>query len=92
MTGRVTSDTFHRYNPLSGYSTTSSYDRVVVYSRFQLKHCVKNALYSTFFWSVFSHIQTDYGDLICKSSYSVQMWEKSDQKNSDYGQFSRNGF
>ena len=103
MTGRITSNTiealiakqrsvlFHQYNPFYGYNTTSSYDRKVVYSHIQLKHCLKNAPYSAFFWSVYSHIQTECRDLICKSSYSVQMWEKSDQKNSECGQFSHNG-
>ena len=38
--------------------------------------------YFEFFWSVFSLIRTDYGDLQIKSPYSVQMREKIDQKNS----------
>ena len=45
--------------------------------------------YSEFFWSVFSHTRTEYGDLKSKSPYSVQMWENADQKNSEYGQFLR---
>ena len=44
--------------------------------------------YFEFFWSVFSLIRTDYGDLQIKSPYSVQMREKIDQRNSQYGQFS----
>ena len=40
------------------------------------------------FWSVFSLIQTEYGDLRCKSLYSIQMRENTDQKNSEYGYFS----
>ena len=31
---------------------------------------------------VFSRIRTEYGDLLCKSPYSVQMRENRDQKNS----------
>ena len=31
---------------------------------------------------VFSRIRTEYGDLLCKSLYSVQMRENKDQKNS----------
>ena len=38
--------------------------------------------YFEFFWSVFSLIRTDYGDLQIKSPYSVQMQVKIDQKNS----------
>ena len=33
-----------------------------------------------FFWSVFSRIRTEYGDLFCKSSYSVRKRENTDQK------------
>ena len=32
------------------------------------------------FWSVFSHIRTEYGKVLRISLYSVQMWEKTDQK------------
>ena len=38
----------------------------------------------------FSHIQTEYGDLLCKSPYSVRIPENTDQKHSEYGQFLRN--
>ena len=33
-----------------------------------------------FFWSVFSCIPTEYGDLLRKSPYSVQIQENADQK------------
>ena len=45
--------------------------------------------YSEFFWSVFSRIRTEYGDLQIKSPYSVRMRENTDQKNSKYGYFLR---
>ena len=45
--------------------------------------------YPEFFWSAFLRIPTEYGDLLCKSLYSVQMRENVDQKNSEYGHFSR---
>ena len=32
--------------------------------------------YEGLVWSVFLHILREYGDIICKSPYSVQMWEK----------------
>ena len=38
--------------------------------------------YSEFFWSVFSRIRTEYGDLFRKSPYSVQMLENTGQENS----------
>ena len=38
--------------------------------------------YSEFFWSVFSHVQNEYEDLLRKTPYSVQMLENAGQKNS----------
>ena len=37
------------------------------------------------FWSVFSHIRTEYGDLLRKSQYSVWIQENVDQKIFEYG-------
>ena len=45
--------------------------------------------YSEFFWSAFSRIVTEYGEILRISLYSVQMRENTDQKNSEYGHFSR---
>ena len=42
-----------------------------------------------FFWSAFSRVWTEYGNLLRKSLYSVQMQENTDQKNSVFGQFLR---
>ena len=39
---------------------------------------------------IFSCIWAIYGELFCKSPYSVQMRENVDLKNSEYKQFSRN--
>ena len=44
--------------------------------------------YSKFFWSVFSSIRTEYGDILRISPYSVRMRENMDQKNSECGHFS----
>ena len=41
-------------------------------------HCVKSVQIRSFFWSVFSCIWTDYGDL--RSPNSVQTQENTDQK------------
>ena len=43
-------------------------------------HCVKNVQVRSFFWFVFSRIQTEYGDLRSKSPYLVQMRENMDKK------------
>ena len=49
----------------------------------------KKCPYSELFWSAFSHIQTEYGEILRISPYSVRMQENADQNNSEYGQFSR---
>ena len=45
--------------------------------------------YLEFFWSVFSRIWTEYGELLRICQYSVKMRENMDHKNSKYGHFSR---
>ena len=44
--------------------------------------------YLEFFWSVFSHIWSNYGEILCISPYSVRMRENIEQKNSEYVHFS----
>ena len=44
-----------------------------------------------FFWSVFSRIWTEYGDVWNKSPCSVRMRENTDQKNSVFRHFSHSG-
>ena len=45
--------------------------------------------YWEFFWFAFSRIQTKYGEIRNISPYSVLMRENTNQKNSQYGYFSR---
>ena len=40
----------------------------------------KKCSYSVFFFSAFSRMRIEYEDLLCKSPYSVRMWEIEDQK------------
>ena len=40
----------------------------------------KKCQYSEFFWSVFSRIWTEYGEIRSISSCSVRIWENTDQK------------
>ena len=49
----------------------------------------KNCPYSELLWSVFSRIQTEYGELWSVRPYSIQMRENTDQNNSEYGHLSR---
>ena len=44
---------------------------------------------SELFWSVFSRIRSEYGEVPHISPYSVWMWEETDQNNSEYGYFPR---
>ena len=41
---------------------------------------MKSVQIQSFFWSVFFCIRTEYGDLLCKSPYSVWIREKTDKK------------
>ena len=45
--------------------------------------------YSELFWSTFSRIRTEYGEILCISPYLVRMRENTDQNNSEYGHFLR---
>ena len=52
-----------------------------------LKSLRKKCPYLEFFWSASYRIRTKYGNLLCKSPYSVRKLENLDQKNSKYGHF-----
>ena len=43
-------------------------------------HCVISVQIRSFFWSVFSRIRTEYGEILRISPYSVRMQENTDQK------------
>ena len=47
--------------------------------------------YSEFFWSIFSHIWSEYGEIRSISPYSIRMRENTGQNSSEYGHFSRSG-
>ena len=46
----------------------------------KIMHCVKSVQIRSYFWSVFSCIRNQYGDLRSKSRYSVRIQENTDQK------------
>ena len=48
--------------------------------------------HSEFFWSVFSRIWIEYGEIRSISPYSVRMRENMDQEKSEYGHFLRSVF
>ena len=43
-------------------------------------HCVKSVQIRSFFWSVFSHVRAEYGEVRSISPYSVRIRENTDQK------------
>ena len=45
--------------------------------------------YSELFWSVFSRIRTEYGEILRIPPSSFRIWEDADQNNSEYRHFSR---
>ena len=49
----------------------------------------KKCLYSELFWSTFSHIRTEYGEILRISPYSVWMRKNAGQNNTEYGHFLR---
>ena len=49
----------------------------------------KKCLYSELFWSTFSHIRTEYGEILRTSPYSVWMRKNAGQNNTEYGHFLR---
>ena len=49
----------------------------------------EKCLYSEIFWSVFSRIWSEYGEILRISPSSVRMRENMDQKNSEHRHFSR---
>ena len=44
------------------------------------QHCVKIIQIRSFFWFAFSCVRTEYGDLLCKSLYSVRIQENTQQE------------
>ena len=57
---------------------------------FTLLH--KKYPYSKLFWSVFSSVQTEYGEILGISPYSVRKRENTDQNNSEYIHFSHSAW
>ena len=47
----------------------------------------KKCPYSRLFWSAFSHILTEYGEIWSISLYLVRMSNNMDQTKSEYGHF-----
>ena len=45
-----------------------------------ITHYMKSVQMQSYFWSVFSCIRIEFGDLLCKSPYSIRIHENTGQK------------
>ena len=45
-----------------------------------ISHCVKSVQIRSYFWTVFSRIHAEYGEILRISPYSVRMRQNTDQK------------
>ena len=79
--------------------TSFSYQKLSVIQFWDVKFrdykYLKDALRKTYpylelFWSIFSRIRTEYGEILRFSRYSVRIRENTDKNNSKYGHFSLN--
>ena len=48
--------------------------------RYKIFQCAKSVQIQSFFWSVFSRIRTEYGEIFRISPYSVRMRKNTDQE------------
>ena len=68
------------------------YIRYINFPNIYHKHCAKGVHIQSFFWSAFSRICSEYGDLLSKSLYSESKYGKIRiRKSSVFGLFSRSG-
>ena len=59
------------------------------YKAIQSHSLLEKCPYLELFWSVFSHIRAEYGEMLRISPYSVRMWENTNQNNCECGLFLR---
>ena len=63
------------------------YTRAISVNPFYSSAPFETCPYSELFWSMFSPIRTEWGEIIRIFPYSVSMRENTDQNNSEYGHF-----
>ena len=73
---------------MSNYATKNELDHTADIHTSDIAALHKKSPYSELFWSIFSRIWTEYGEIQSTYLYSVQMWEKTDGNKSEYGHFS----
>ena len=76
-----------------------SFKRIFQAAIFEKKHesetfhyRLERCLYSELFWSIFSRIRNEYGEIRSISPYLVRMRENTDQNNSVYRHFLRSAY
>ena len=67
-----------------------SNEKFVTFVNVNLRALRERCPHSKLFWSVFSGIRTEYGEIRI-SPYYVRMLENMDQNNSEYGHFLHSG-
>ena len=68
------------------HENTQNFRKIICYTVQLLSFTLrKRCPHSEFFWSVYSRIRTEYGEIFRISPYSVRMWKYTDQENSEYG-------
>ena len=63
-----------------------NFEQITIKGRY--RHCVKSVQIRSFFWSVFSRIWTEYGEILRISPYPVRMQEIQTRRNSVLGHIS----
>ena len=78
-----------RFAILTCWHGNTAFDHVSTFEVFKTFHCVKSVRIWRFSGPLFSRIRTEYGEILRIYSYSVQIRENTDQKNSEYKHFLR---
>ena len=87
VTNEIRNEKFHSPCSESFFPCTEVNTNLII-SKTLLKLTLrKKCPYSELFWSAFSYIRTEYGEIRSISSYSVRIRENADQNNSKYGHF-----
>ena len=74
------------FKALQNKDSSKTFVKILIRTLYALR---EKCPYSELFWSAFSRIRAEYGEILCISPYSIRMRENADQNNSEYGHFLR---